>query len=342
MDVLTQFQKLGIIPVVKIDDAKDAAPLAKALCEGGLPVAEVTFRTDAAEEAIRRMAQEGPEMLVGAGTVLTTEQGDRAVAAGAKFIVSPGLNPRVVKYCQEKNVPITPGTSSPTDIEAAIEVVIAGYEKKNAILTDREKMIVAYHEIGHALVAAKQSNSAPVQKITIVPRTSGALGYTMQVEENNHYLMSKEEIENKIATYTGGRAAEEIAIGTITTGASNDIEQATKLARAMITRFGMSEEFGMVALETVTNQYLGGDASLACSAETQTEIDREVVALVKKQYEKAKQIILETALQMLIREGYGAITVKTLAAEIGCSTQPIFSNFTLRVPCNVCVCVIGM
>ena len=179
------------------------------------------------------------------------------------------------------------------DLEESIEVVIAGYQKKNAILTDREKMIVAYHEIGHALVAAKQTNSAPVQKITIVPRTSGALGYTMQVEENNHYLMSKEEIENKIATYTGGRAAEEIAVGSVTTGASNDIEQATKLARAMITRFGMSEEFGMVALETVTNQYLGGDASLACSAETQTEIDREVVALVKKQYGKAKQIILE-------------------------------------------------
>ena len=178
-------------------------------------------------------------------------------------------------------------------LEESIEVVIAGYQKKNAILTDREKMIVAYHEIGHALVAAKQNNSAPVQKITIVPRTSGALGYTMQVEENNHYLMSKEEIENKIATYTGGRAAEEIAVGSVTTGASNDIEQATKLARAMVTRFGMSEEFGMVALETVTNQYLGGDASLACSAETQTEIDREVVALVKKQYEKAKQIILE-------------------------------------------------
>lgn len=179
------------------------------------------------------------------------------------------------------------------DLEESIEVVIAGYQKKNAILTDKEKMIVAYHEIGHALVAAKQTNSAPVQKITIVPRTSGALGYTMQVDEGNHYLMSKEEIENKIATFTGGRAAEEIAVGSITTGASNDIEQATKLARAMITRFGMSEDFGMVALETVTNQYLGGDASLACSAETASEIDRQVVALVKKQYEKAKQIITE-------------------------------------------------
>ena len=179
------------------------------------------------------------------------------------------------------------------DLEESIEVVIAGYQKKNAILTDKEKMVVAYHEIGHALVAAKQTNSAPVQKITIVPRTSGALGYTMQVDEGNHYLMSKEEIENKIATFTGGRAAEEIAVGSITTGASNDIEQATRLARAMITRFGMSEDFGMVALETVTNQYLGGDASLACSVETQTEIDKQVVALVKKQYEKAKQIITE-------------------------------------------------
>ena len=178
------------------------------------------------------------------------------------------------------------------DLEESIEVVIAGYQKKNAILTDKEKMVVAYHEIGHALVAALQTNSAPVQKITIIPRTSGALGYTMQVDEGNHYLMSKEEIENKIATYTGGRVAEEIAIGTITTGASNDIEQATKLARAMITRFGMSDDFGMVALETVTNQYLGGDTSLACSTETQAKIDEKVVALVKAQYEKAKQILL--------------------------------------------------
>ena len=179
------------------------------------------------------------------------------------------------------------------DLEESIEVVIAGYQKKNAILTDREKRIVACHEIGHALVAAKQSNSAPVQKITIVPRTSGALGYTMQVEEGNHYLMSKEEIENKIATYTGGRAAEEMIFGSVTTGASNDIEQATKLARAMITRYGMSENFDMVAMETVTNQYLGGDTSLACSAETQTEIDRQVVELVKKQHEKATVILAE-------------------------------------------------
>ena len=180
------------------------------------------------------------------------------------------------------------------DLEESIEVVIAGYQEKNAILTDKEKRIVAYHEIGHALVAAKQTNSAPVQKITIVPRTSGALGYTMQVEEEgNHYLMSKEEMENKIATLTGGRAAEEIAFGSVTTGASNDIEQATKLARGMITRYGMSKDFDMVAMETVTNQYLGGDSSLTCSMETQTAIDREVVELVKKQHEKAGQILLE-------------------------------------------------
>ena len=180
------------------------------------------------------------------------------------------------------------------DLEESIEVVIAGYQKKNAILTDKEKRIVAYHEIGHALVAAKQTNSAPVQKITIVPRTSGALGYTMQVEEEgNHYLMTKEEMENKIATLTGGRAAEEIAFGSVTTGASNDIEQATKLARGMITHYGMSKDFDMVAMETVTNQYLGGDSSLTCSMETQTAIDREVVELVKKQHEKAGQILLE-------------------------------------------------
>ena len=181
--------------------------------------------------------------------------------------------------------------ASQEDMEESIEVVIAGYQKKNAILTDKEKMIVSYHEIGHALVAAKQTNSAPVQKITIVPRTSGALGYTMQVEEGNHYLMSKEEIENKIATLTGGRVAEEVAVGSVSTGASNDIEQATRLARAMITRYGMSDDFGMVALETVTNQYHGGDATLACSPETQTEIDRKVVELVKKEYARAKDII---------------------------------------------------
>ena len=179
------------------------------------------------------------------------------------------------------------------DLEEGIEVVIAGYQKKNAILTDKERKIVAYHEIGHALVAAKQTNSAPVQKITIVPRTSGALGYTMQVEEGNRYLMSKEEMEDKIATYTGGRAAEEVVFGSITTGASNDIEQATKLARAMITRYGMSEDFDMVAMEVQTNQYLGGDSSLACSAQTQKIIDEKVVELVKKQHEKATRILLE-------------------------------------------------
>ena len=183
--------------------------------------------------------------------------------------------------------------ASQADLEESIEVVIAGYQKKNAIMTDHEKHIVAYHEIGHALVAAKQTNSAPVQKITIVPRTSGALGYTMQVEEGNHYLMSKAEIENKIATFTGGRAAEEVVFGSVTTGASNDIEQATKLARAMITRYGMSEDFDMVAMETVNNQYLGGDMSLACSADTQAEIDRQVVALIKKQHDKAIKILTD-------------------------------------------------
>ena len=180
-----------------------------------------------------------------------------------------------------------------SDLEESIEVVIAGYQKKNAIMTDEEKKIVSYHEIGHALVAAMQTHSAPVQKITIVPRTSGALGYTMQVEEGNHYLMSKTEMENKIATLTGGRAAEEVVFHSVTTGASNDIEQATKLARAMITRYGMSDDFDMVALETVNNQYLGGDASLACSAETQTKIDQRVVELVKKQHEKAVNILTE-------------------------------------------------
>ena len=180
-----------------------------------------------------------------------------------------------------------------SDLEESIEVVIAGYQKKNAILTDHEKWIVAYHETGHALVAALQSHSAPVQKITIIPRTSGALGYTMQVEEGNHYLMTRGEMENKIATLTGGRAAEEVRFGSVTTGASNDIEQATKLARAMVTRYGMSEDFDMVALETVTNQYLGGDASLACSAETQTKIDALVVALVKREHEKAVKLLTD-------------------------------------------------
>jgi cell division protease FtsH len=186
------------------------------------------------------------------------------------------------------------GFATQADLEESIEVVIAGYQKKNAILTDKEKLIVSYHEVGHALVAAMQTNSAPVQKITIIPRTSGALGYTMQVEEEgNHYLMSKEEIENKIATLTGGRAAEEVEFGSVTTGASNDIEQATRLARAMITRYGMSDEFDMVAMETVTNQYLGGDTSLACSADTQALIDRKVVELVRRQHEKALEILRE-------------------------------------------------
>ena len=179
------------------------------------------------------------------------------------------------------------------DLEESIEVVIAGYQKKNAILTDKEKCIVAYHEVGHALVAALQTHSAPVQKITIIPRTSGALGYTMQVDEGEHYLMTKEEIENKIATFTGGRAAEEVVFGSITTGASNDIEQATKLARAMITRYGMTDDFDMVAMETVTNQYLGGDSSLSCSPETQTRIDAAVVQTVKAQHQKALRILTE-------------------------------------------------
>ena len=179
------------------------------------------------------------------------------------------------------------------DLEESIEVVIAGYQKKNAILSDEEKKIVAYHEIGHALVAAMQSHSAPVQKITIIPRTSGALGYTMQVDQQDKYLLSKEELENKIATFTGGRAAEEVVFGQITTGASNDIEQATKLARAMITRYGMSDEFDMVAMETVTNQYLGGDTSLACAPETQKYIDAKVVSFVKEQHARAKKILME-------------------------------------------------
>ena len=182
---------------------------------------------------------------------------------------------------------------SQSDLEESVEVILAGYQRKGAVISQHEKEIIAYHEVGHALVAAMQKNSAPVHKITIIPRTNGALGYTMQVEEGNRYLMTREEIENKIATYTGGRAAEEVAFGTVSTGAANDIEQATKLARAMVTRYGMSEDFDMVALETVSNQYLGGDASLACSAETQTQVDRQVVELVKKQHEKAAAILRE-------------------------------------------------
>ena len=198
------------------------------------------------------------------------------------------VNEAALRAVREKRAYVTQA-----DLEENIEVVIAGYQKKNAIMTDREKLIVSYHEIGHALVAAKQTNSAPVQKITIVPRTSGALGYTMQVEEGNHYLMNQDELENKIATYTGGRAAEEIVFGSVTTGASNDIEQATKLARAMITRYGMCKDFDMVAMEVQTNQYLGGDFSLTCSPETQKLIDEKVVELVRRQHEKAAQILLE-------------------------------------------------
>ena len=200
---------------------------------------------------------------------------------------------------------------SQSDLEESIEVVIAGYQRKNSILTDKEKWVVAYHEIGHALVAAKQTNSAPVQKITIIPRTSGALGYTMQVDEGDHYLMTKEELENKIATLTGGRAAEEVVFGSITSGASNDIEKATKIARAMLTQFGMSDEFDMVALETVTNQYLGGDSSLACSAKTQDEIDGLVVKLIKEQHKKARDILSENRkkLDELAKFLYGRETI---------------------------------
>ena len=200
---------------------------------------------------------------------------------------------------------------SQSDLEESIEVVIAGYQRKNSILTDKEKWVVAYHEIGHALIAAKQTNSAPVQKITIIPRTSGALGYTMQVDEGDHYLMTKEELENKIATLTGGRAAEEVVFGSITTGASNDIEKATKIARAMLTQFGMSDEFDMVALETVTNQYLGGDSSLACSAKTQDEIDGLVVKLIKEQHKKARDILSENRkkLDELAKFLYGRETI---------------------------------
>ena len=200
---------------------------------------------------------------------------------------------------------------SQSDLEESIEVVIAGYQRKNSILTDKEKWVVAYHEIGHALVAAKQTNSAPVQKITIIPRTSGALGYTMQVDEGDHYLMTKEELTNKIATLTGGRAAEEVVFGSITTGASNDIEKATKIARAMLTQFGMSDEFDMVALETVTNQYLGGDSSLACSAKTQDEIDGLVVKLIKEQHKKARDILSENRkkLDELAKFLYGRETI---------------------------------
>ena len=218
--------------------------------------------------------------------VQTAEPVLRLAAAGKLVVLAAEENKAALRAVRSGRSVV-----EQADLEESIEVVIAGYQKKNAIMTDAEKKVVAYHEIGHALVAAMQTDSAPVQKITIIPRTSGALGYTMQVEENDKVLMTKREIENKIATLTGGRAAEEIAFGEITTGASNDIEQATRLARAMITRYGMSEEFDMVAMETVTNQYLGGDTSISCSAETQKDIDKKVVEIIKAQHEKARKLL---------------------------------------------------
>jgi cell division protease FtsH len=248
----------------------------------------------------RRVPVELPD-LKGREAILRVHAGKIKVEAGVDFakiarMASGASGAELANIVNEAALrAVRDGRSlvSQEDLEESIEVVIAGYQKKNAILTDKEKWIVSYHEIGHALVAAKQTNTAPVQKITIVPRTSGALGYTMQVEDGNHYLMTKEEMENKIATYAGGRAAEELVFGSVTTGASNDIEQATKLARAMITRYGMTNEFDMVAMETVSNQYLGGDSSLNCSAETQTRIDGLVVELVKHQHEKAAEILMQ-------------------------------------------------
>ena len=241
----------------------------------------------------RRVPVELPDLKVHAKKVKLAENVDFSVIARMASGASGAELANIVNEAALRAVRENRSYVTQADLEESIEVVIAGYQKKNAILTDQEKKVVAYHEIGHALVAAKQSNSAPVQKITIVPRTSGALGYTMQVDEGNHYLMSREELENKIATLTGGRAAEELVFHSASTGASNDIEQATKLARAMITRYGMSEDFDMVAMETVTNQYLGGDTSLSCSAETQAEIDRQVVELVKRQHKKADKILEE-------------------------------------------------
>lgn len=228
---------------------------------------------------------------VHAGKIKVAENVDFTAIARMAFGASGAELANIVNEAALRAVRDGRGYAVQSDLEESIEVVIAGYQKKNAILTDKEKLVVSYHEIGHALVAAKQTHSAPVQKITIVPRTFGALGYTMQVEEGNHYLMSKEKIEDKIATFTGGRAAEELIFGSVTTGAANDIEQATKLARAMVTRYGMSDDFDMVAMETVTNQYLGGDISLACSAEMQAEIDRQVISLVKEQHKKATEIL---------------------------------------------------
>ena len=273
----------------------------------GVIVMAATNRADILDPALLRPGRFDRQVYVGAPDVKGREEILKVHAKKVK--VAPGVDFNTVARmasgasgAELANIvneaalrAVRAGRKSVTqaDLEESIEVVIAGYQKKNSILTDKEKCIVAYHEIGHALVAAKQTHSAPVQKITIIPRTSGALGFTMQVEEGNHYLMDKTELENKIATLTGGRAAEEVAFGSITTGASNDIEQATKLARAMLTRYGMSDEFDMVALETVNNQYLGGDTSLACSAQTQREIDQKVVELVKAQHAKALQILTE-------------------------------------------------
>ncbi len=271
----------------------------------GVIILAATNRPDSLDPALtrpgrfdRRVPVELPD-LKGREEILKVHAKKVKIAPGVDFVArmaSGASGAELANIVNEAALrAVRAGRKSVTqaDLEESIEVVIAGYQKKNSILTDHEKCIVAYHEIGHALVAAKQSNSAPVQKITIIPRTSGALGYTMQVDEGNHYLMNKAELENKIATLTGGRAAEEVAFNSITTGASNDIEQATKLARAMLTRYGMSDEFDMVALETVNNQYLGGDTSLACSAQTQCEIDQKVVELVKTQHEKAIRILTE-------------------------------------------------
>ena len=273
----------------------------------GVIILAATNRPDALDPALtrpgrfdRRVPVELPD-LKGREEILKVHAKKVALAPGIDFntvarMASGASGAELANIVNEAALrAVRSGRKSVTqaDLEESIEVVIAGYQKKNSILTDKEKCIVAYHEIGHALVAALQNHSAPVQKITIIPRTSGALGYTMQVEEGNHYLMTKEELENKIATLTGGRAAEEVVFGSITTGASNDIEQATKLARAMLTRYGMSKEFDMVALETVNNQYLGGDTSLACSAQTQREIDQRVVDLVKAQHEKAIKILTD-------------------------------------------------
>ena len=273
----------------------------------GVIILAATNRPDSLDPALtrpgrfdRRVSVELPD-LKGREEILKVHAKKVALAPGIDFntvarMASGASGAELANIVNEAALrAVRSGRKSVTqaDLEESIEVVIAGYQKKNSILTDKEKCIVAYHEVGHALVAALQSHSAPVQKITIIPRTSGALGYTMQVEEGNHYLMTKEELENKIATLTGGRAAEEVAFQSVTTGASNDIEQATKLARAMLTRYGMSKEFDMVALETVNNQYLGGDTSLACSAQTQREIDQRVVELVKAQHEKAIRILTD-------------------------------------------------